>query len=1164
MRRSKSDPSKYARNYRKISQRRMTSSDEKDDEKEIERLRNLLRDSNRSLANSCLDSSESLDEKFLEQKSKRKRSQEQQKDEENSDDNNQRLESLLSPEIRDGFQHMGDNSSTDILIMQSRKKKKVEKTTAILSPEEIKEAKKVKKNTERKLAQLEKRVEQKKRRAELYATLEETSLSKSQLELMQSSANLGKRITKKEHLKQLIQKERAGIELNDNEKSLLYTKHDVVEHKIAYPDISSQTPCSNDIKSTDEDEINGSVDVVPLNFPSTGRKKKKKKKKTDVESNVDLGNTNEKTTETIPPRATKNDQNAKDLEESENVTESSKQIEQKEVNEDSTLSLAEQMMAGLRNLKAQSITKKEQMAKEEAKIAADKEKANLLDEQNREKNKAYIPSEPAILKSAARLGLELKKFDKSNWRVLPIKRPSDIEETRFNLPVSAMEFEIIDAVRNNDVTIICSETGSGKSTQIPQFLYESGMTLGNAKNEAEDDALLIGVTQPRRVAAVSTAKRVCHEMGFSTDNGQSIKSHKGRGNLVAYQTRYETAGLGSKTRVKFMTDGILLSEIKSDLLLRKYSAIVLDEAHERNLNTDVLLGLLSVTLSLRRKTAEEGSLPPLKLIVMSATLRVEDFTGNKKMFPDRPPSVVTVPGRTYPVTIHHSKVTELDDYETVAFKKICSIHKKLPQGGILVFMTGKQEIIRMVNRLKRSLMTRKRDTESFLSSTVDVESNTPNLDKGQSSLNSGSLREMDDEEADGDIFVNNNQDDFDENDVHDDVDETSQTLQESGGNGVDNGSSLDVIILPLYSLLSTKEQAKVFAPVPEGTRLIVVATNIAETSITIPGISYVVDCGRIKCRNYQATTGVSSYDIMWISKAAADQRAGRAGRTGPGHCYRLYSSSLYDRQFDQFALPEVLTRPLEDVVLAMKAMNIYNVADFPFPTAPDQSQLNAAIKLLANIGCIDLSRVELHGGDGSITELGAAVSTLPLGVRYGKMLLVAAQANVLDYAIALVAILSESSPFLHAADENISDVSKNEDDTFLDDLDEIDRAAAKKQIADKRRTDRRRKWKHKGGDILAGMLALGAYSYASQGSCQTSRDTCQKFCEENRLNPVIMERVQKMRIHLAKLAKQRLGKAEGYAAKTGGILKSMPPPNTLQESLLKQVCIFVTFELYKN
>ena len=176
-------------------------------------------------------------------------------------------------------------------------------------------------------------------------------------------------------------------------------------------------------------------------------------------------------------------------------------------------------------------------------------------------------------------------------------------------------------------------------------------------------------------------------------------------------------------------------------------------------------------------------------------------------------------------------------------------------------------------------------------------------------------------------------------------------------------------------------------------------------SITLPGVSYVVDSGRQKCRNYNAETGVASFDIMWISKAQADQRAGRAGRTAPGHCYRLYSSSLYARQMDAFAMPEVLTRPLEDVVLAMKAMRILNVADFPFPTPPDKSQLNAAVKLLSNIGCVDSSRAETHGGDGTITRLGAAVAKLPLGVRYGKMLIVAAQAGVLDYAVAVVAAL---------------------------------------------------------------------------------------------------------------------------------------------------------------
>jgi len=161
-------------------------------------------------------------------------------------------------------------------------------------------------------------------------------------------------------------------------------------------------------------------------------------------------------------------------------------------------------------------------------------------------------------------------------------------------------------------------------------------------------------------------------------------------------------------------------------------------------------------------------------------------------------------------------------------------------------------------------------------------------------------------------------------------------------------------------------------------------------------VSYVVDSGRQKSRNFNAETGVASFDIMWISKAAADQRAGRAGRTGPGHCYRLYSSSLYSRHMDSFALPEVLTRPLEDVVLAMKAMRISNVADFPFPTVPDRAQLDAAVKLLANLGCINLSKVEESGGDGDITRLGSAVAKLPLGVRYGKMLLVAAQAGILE------------------------------------------------------------------------------------------------------------------------------------------------------------------------
>jgi ATP-dependent RNA helicase DHX37/DHR1 len=260
------------------------------------------------------------------------------------------------------------------------------------------------------------------------------------------------------------------------------------------------------------------------------------------------------------------------------------------------------------------------------------------------------------------LGISSKKQGgKSHTKVREVERPADVAASRYNLPVATMEFEVMDTIRNNDVTIICAETGSGKSTQIPQFLYEAGMTKGMDESSGGNPCRR-AVTQPRRVAAVSTAKRVCYEMGQG--NGLSIESpRKGEGNLVAYQTRYESAGLGDKNHILFMTDGILLQEIQSDLLLRKYNVIVLDEAHERGLNTDVLIGLLSAAIPLRKQASmERGStIAPLRLVIMSATLRVADFD-NDSLFPSIKPAVVKVPGRTHPVTIHHSKVTELDNY----------------------------------------------------------------------------------------------------------------------------------------------------------------------------------------------------------------------------------------------------------------------------------------------------------------------------------------------------------------------------------------------------------------------------------------------------------------------------------------------------------------------
>jgi ATP-dependent RNA helicase DHX37/DHR1 len=723
-----------------------------------------------------------------------------------------------------------------------------------------------------------------------------------------------------------------------------------------------------------------------------------------------------------------------------------------------------------------------------------------LQEEQRPKTTRYQPTPSVVLQTAATLGLTATTTTTHNF-IPTLSRPPDVMASRLDLPVVAMEYEIMDAIRTHAVTILGSETGSGKSTQVPQFLYEAG-SFGN-----------ICITQPRRVAAVSTAQRVSYEL-----LGRPIPRTQ---HVVAYQTRYESAGLGPDTRLSFMTDGILLQQVQSDLLLRQYQVIILDEVHERNLNTDVLVGLLCKTLQLRNSSSNT-TLPPLKLVLMSATIRVQDFC---HLF-ETPPAVVTVPGRRHPVTIHHAKVTELTNYIDVALRKVIQIHQALPAGGILLFVTGKQEIVTVIKKLRKRLqgfkgMCQERDIEP---STIDTEG----------------LRDMDDDEMDGEVFVDDNEQDDDALlDTLDEVIPEKPTAEDK--------IPKKTIILPLHSMLSLEEQAKVFAPVPEGHRLIVVATNIAETSLTIPGISYVVDTGRQKCRNHHS--GVTSYDIMWISKAAADQRAGRAGRTGPGHCYRLYSSSMYSRHMEDFAIPEVLTRPLEDVVLAMKAMNVSNIAKFPLPTPPDRSQIDGAIKLLANLGCLDIENMEQTGEDGTITRLGKAVAKLPLGVRYSKMLLVAANANVLDYGIAMVAVLSESSPFSRDGLTNTLEDHNGD----KEEEEEGEDKGAKAREEKERRREVRLKWKHSGGDILAGVLAAGAYAYAGRGAGGSAEAAvCRRFCEENELSYAVMLRIHKMRKHLARLAKSRLSSLEGVAVRTGGVVSNMRPPNKLEESLLAQ------------
>jgi len=1088
MRRSKSDPAKYARNYRKISQRRMTQYEDVDEEKEIQRLKGIIRTS----------------EKYL------KQVEEPIQKPENIKGKRKVEETILSKEFLIESGHTDENP----LVVLPRKKKKKDKKAhiVILSPQEIREARAVQKKTVRKLQQLETRATKQKKRAELYKRLQEDQLTQAALQpLLLSSGKLSRKDsdTKKQTLKKIFYKERAGLSLTKDEERLLYPEKQVV----------NDPPPSSLSSSLQANEFSESPSVLDFSEKKIskeieGRVKAKKilAKKDHINSVKDKLSNTEPHIENLSEYKNENGDATKNYSRTRTHSEDASQAV--------GIDFAANMMASLTKIKDknnenQQATTNKGREMEETDFSQPKER--------------YIPSKPTILKTAATMGLEASTESVLERAVLNINRPDEVEKTRVGLPVTAMEFEIMDSIRNNDVTIICGETGSGKSTQIPAYLYEGGMSLCPSD---PTKSFLIGVTQPRRVAAVSTAKRVCFELGQG--DGQSIKGSGAIGNLVAYKTRYESAGSGDSTRIQFMTDGILLSEIQSDLLLRKYSVIVLDESHERNLNTDVLIGLLSVALPLRKKAAQEDpSIVPLKLILMSATLRVEDFTKNEKLFPTGQPAVVTVPGRTHPVTVHHSKVTELDDYETVAFQKICKIHHKLPHGGILVFLTGKAEIIRMVNRLRKALSGSGKNKR--FKGSDDVVMSKLQLDLIDTP------REIDDEELDAE---DENCDDYDN--IDEEFEDNINILPKSDNESVPK----HVHVLPLYSLLSTVEQAKVFSPVPANHRLIVLATNIAETSITIPGISYVIDTGRQKCRNYNSVTGVASYDIMWISKASANQRAGRAGRTGPGHCYRLFSSSLFSRYMDDFALPEVLTRPLEDIVLAMKAMNISNVLNFPFPTPPDNSQINAAVKLLANIGCVDISKVECDGGDGVATKLGKAISKLPLGVRYAKMLIVAAQAGILDYAIVVVAILSEANPFSnHDSTKDYAQDANIEGDE--EDLDDID----KNLVAEKEKRKKVfKKWFHHGGDVLASMLAVGAYTYAGRGAGGASENFANsKFCEENGLDYAIMCRIQKMRSHLANIAKNRLGtQAVGVAARFGGFSHKMSPPSKIEEMLLIQ------------
>ena len=566
MRSSKSNPAKYARNYRKISQRKMTEQEMDVEKGEIERLRELLRTSSEHI---------SKNDPHEENNKKRKRNRKGGSGGDDVKDSQSNGIELEGDAKEDKIQYTTDDTA---LILPSRKKKVPKKKVIELTPEELKAAKAKHKAMQRKLNQIEERHERKKRRKELYATLSEHALSETEMQLLEKSAHLGKKVTKKEALKRLLQKERAGVDLTEEEKEVLYTNterdEEAFDQHFGTDDGKSDVLLNNDKEQINEDE------VVPLEF-SSGKRKKKQKKKSKEKHSDSLEREEKDIVE--EGSAEKEEEGLNDKMPSAAVVEPKEAVPEKAKVENTgdkpKLSFAAQMMAGLTTLKTSAAEKKKELDEINAREKAElEEKKRQEEEEERKKRRAYVPTNPSVLKSAAVMGLKPKEGEGKNaWRVLQVERPQEVDAKRYDLPVSTKEYEIIDSIRNNSVTIICSETGSGKSTQVPQFLYESGFTLGNAKVKGEDDGLLICVTQPRRVAAISTAKRVCYEMGYSNDGGQTIQGRKGKGNTVAYQTKYESAGLRSNTRIKFMTDGILLQEIKSDLLLRKYAGKIIQQ-----------------------------------------------------------------------------------------------------------------------------------------------------------------------------------------------------------------------------------------------------------------------------------------------------------------------------------------------------------------------------------------------------------------------------------------------------------------------------------------------------------------------------------------------------------------------------------------------------------
>ncbi|KAI4102666.1 MAG: hypothetical protein L6R37_004256 [Teloschistes peruensis] len=465
------------------------------------------------------------------------------------------------------------------------------------------------------------------------------------------------------------------------------------------------------------------------------------------------------------------------------------------------------------------------------------------------------------------------------------------------LPIARHRQDLLYLIETYPITIVVGQTGSGKTTQIPQFLREAGWC---------QDGKVIAVTQPRRVAATTVAARVAEEVGCKL------------GEEVGYSIRFEDL-TSEKTQIKFLTDGLLLREALADPLLSRYSVIMVDEAHERSLSTDILLGVLK---KIRRRRAD------LRIIVSSATLQAKNFlrffteteadSKTKGNTNSELGQIISLEGRMYPVDVLFLE-EPAENYIEKAVKTVMDIHSSEADGDVLVFVTGREDIdtaIRLITERASSL----------------------------------------------------------------------------------HPKAPSVLTLPLYAGLSTEEQLYVFEPAPENTRKVIVSTNIAEASVTIDGIVYVVDCGFVKLRAFNARTGIETLTATPVSKASATQRTGRAGRTKPGKCFRLYTEASYS-SLPQVTVPEIQRSNLAPVILQLKALGIDNVLRFDFLTSPPSELVVRGLELLYSLGALD--------DYAKLTKpLGTRMAELSVEPMMAKVLLSASTFGCLSEMLTIAAMTS--------------------------------------------------------------------------------------------------------------------------------------------------------------